>query len=361
MQEESNINEDAEQEHSDGGQNMHGSERRQQRMIQSNKEIMSAMREFAPTLKKIVDSNTDYSLEVKTLKQLRKKLKKPSQQRQQKAETNEVDGLMSSTARAFDSDDEERERELWEGVKRKSITRLLLTAYAHTLLFLVLYIQILILGRLQLDEEKEEKAHDADFPVKRNESSKVVLTKTYEFFFARGLPALSSAIEAAVDKRLCCWTVMNIDQMSEREFEAGIDAVRWNFDSENAITSFVVQGNEVLDQVKDLINRVVLEETWDIMESPLFANAWKESIGQTLIELKGIWMHVFKDRRNELSDPSKLKFPLATIVTRLRNCSNLFYCEDKGEKTNNDRMNAQLSRLFSLQSVGALGNACINF
>ena len=51
----------------------------------------------------------------------------------------------------------DKEQRLWNYVKNKSVTRLVATIYAHTVIFLVLTVQVNLLGGRLLREEQDKK------------------------------------------------------------------------------------------------------------------------------------------------------------------------------------------------------------
>mmetsp|Transcript_4261 Transcript_4261/g.6305 ORF Transcript_4261/g.6305 Transcript_4261/m.6305 type:complete len:386 (+) Transcript_4261:54-1211(+) len=286
-------------------------------------ELISALKACAPLLTKAVNSSTDYSSEVKSLQQNRTK-KQP--------ETS-----------AFDK---QQESLLWETIKRKSITRLLLTVYAQILIILIMYIQILVMRRRGITQESSN-------------TRKEVFTETLNYFFSKSLPELSSALETAVQSRLCFWNVTTIMSMSQSEFEAGLDAVRWNVDAEtkDIIASFVVkQQTDALDADA----RDVLEETWDILESPLFGNAWKEIISNTTafgVALKFTLDTAFVPKKGE-DAVQTTTMPLAKIITGLKKSSNFLYYLDYKEEEEWERRKS-ISQFLLLPSVTALANSCL--
>jgi len=287
-------------------------------------DLISALKACAPLLTKAVNSSTDFSSAVKSLQQNRTK---------RQPETTEFD--------------KQQESLLWETIKRKSITRLLLTIYAQILIILIMYIQILLMRRRGITHESSN-------------TRKEVFTETLNYFFSKSLPELSSALETAVQSRLCFWNVTTIMSMSQSEFEAGLDAVRWNFDAEtkDTISSFVVkQQIDTLDA--DACD--VLEETWDILESPLFGNAWKEVISNTTafgVALKFTLDTVFVSKKGE-DAVQTTTMPLAKIVTGLKKSSTfLYYLDYKGEEEAWETQKS-ISQFLLLPSVNALANSCL--
>jgi hypothetical protein len=317
----------------------------------AEEELINALRACGPLLKDAVNASTDYSSEVKSLKNLRRQA-----QRKGADEDNNSNDL--------------QQQELWEKIKEKSITRLLLTAYSQPLIILILYIQILILRRHSMQKE-ENNMIDCN-------TRKELFTRTLEYFFLKSLPKLSSAIECSVHSRLCCWTVTTTMDMRKSEFEAGVHTVQWNFNAENEdnISTFLVDVNQEpiqrnsfdndriteLNAPNDISNEAVaiLEETWDILESPLFKDAWKEvisdfnSFGMTI---RLAVDNIFQRNENITAAPEvTTTLPLATIITKLKKSSDLLYFfeNEKGET-------ASVSHLLNFPSVTHLARSCLSF
>lgn len=318
----------------------------------AEEELMNALKACGPLLKEAVNLSTDCTAEVKALKKLRKK-----DQKQQSVEEDSSN----------DNCDWKQKQEIWEKIKEKSITRLLLIIYSQPLIILILYIQILILRRRALQNDKA---------VVNCDTRKELFTRTLDNFFSKTIPKLSSVIQQSVHSRLCFWTVATTLQVHKSEFEAGIHAVRWNFDAEtqDRISTFVVDFDQELpprdtteksegNALKKLINCIsddeneadsILKETWDILESPIFRDAWKDTISD--FPSFGSSMHlavdkIFLQNESTIADV-KHTLPLATIITKLKKSSEyLFYFENGGTE--------MVSRLLNFPTVLILARSCL--
>jgi hypothetical protein len=298
--------------------------------VTAEEELMNALKACGPMLKEAVNISTDCTSEVKSLKRLRKKAQKQSVDE----DSNDCDW--------------KQKQEIWEKIKEKSITRLILITYSQPLIILILHIQILILRRRSL---QNEKAVDCD-------TRQELFTRTLENFFSISIPKLSSAIEKSVHNRLCFWTVTTTLEMHKSEFEAGIHAVRWNFDAETdkSISNFVVDLDQELPMRNNGENEAdsILKETWDILESPLFTDAWKDAISD--FASFGNAMRLAVDnlflQNDSIIAEVKQTLPLATIITKLKKSSEYLFYFDNGDT-------AMVSRLLYFPTVTNLARSCL--
>jgi hypothetical protein len=320
--------------------------------ITAEEELMNALKACGPLLMEAVDASTDCTAEVKALKKLRKK--------DQKQQSVEEDG-------SYDNCEWKQKQEIWEKIKEKSITRLLLITYSQPLIILILYVEILILRRRALQHDKAVVNCDA---------RKELFTRTLDNFFSKTIPKLSFVLQKSVHSRLCFWTVATTLQMYKSEFEAGIQAVRWNFDAEtqDRISTFVVDFDQELpprdtakesegNALKNIINCFsndeneadsILKETWDILESPFFRDAWKDAISD--FASFGHSMRLAVDKLFLQNDSTIVDvqhtLPLATIITKLKKSSEyLFYFENGGAE--------MVSRLLNFPTVLILARSCL--
>lgn len=142
--------------------------------------VATLMIKSMPGIKTMTEEATDCSYEVRQLKVLRKQSTEESRQ---------------------------EEQQMWNLMKRKSITRYLGMVYIHNA-FLLIH----ILQTKYDDDLDAECSLDDD------------LQKNFP-------PQLFQLIEQAIDRRLQYWNVMQILDISHDEFVAGLSAVRWNVES----------------------------------------------------------------------------------------------------------------------------------
>ncbi|KAL3785267.1 hypothetical protein HJC23_002722 [Cyclotella cryptica] len=305
---------------------------RNSRMARCRTEASRAMIDFLPTLKKAVAMETDVGTETEELKLLRV----------QRRERNEGEG----------SNDEERsrERELWNAIKNKSVTRLVTTVYAHSIVFLVLTVQVNLLGGRLLREE----VGDAILPenqsagVDRYRSShQMVLAKTYQHVFSKGIPCLAKAVSKVVDEVLKAWDVLgSVDDGSCGEKKNSVtihDVSSWinqirdeierplkkGMSPSSALAQYIIpeedediQNESHNEATEDELAKYILDETYDLLESPTFANAERKCLDAT-------FSHLHDDGYAKLFSPLSQNggaftaddaetIPLANVVTHLQ-------------------------------------------
>lgn len=166
---------------------------RRDRLVQCREECRKTLQKFLPAIRSQIEDRTDVSQETARLKQIRARDKK--KKNKMKKNNNAVDDNSGAAAATVDDDDDDERAELWETIKVRAVTRLVVTAYANTLMFLVLTVQVnLVAGRL-FQNDDNTTAND-------KEAHRLVLTRTYQYFLDQGLDRLMSAVEDAVQDAL---------------------------------------------------------------------------------------------------------------------------------------------------------------
>ena len=297
-------------------------------------ETSHAMMDFLPTLKRAIVKETDVSDETEELKQLRIKRKEilDMKQEQQSGETNNI----MSNEEIQDEEDiiREKERCLWNSIKNKSLTRLMTTIYAHTIIFLVLNVQVNLLGGRLLREELEEE-NESSQPQSTSSSAadryrtshQTVLSKTYHYLFAKGIPSLATSLGKEVEDILQKFDVLG-DNATLADVSSWIEFIRDKMEHRNEkegknqimsqLVKFVIpqegdvdaSSNNADNEASDELAKYILDETYDLLESPSFANAEKQCLDTTFDQLR---MKVLG--RLFLMEDS---VPLANVVTHLQ-------------------------------------------
>ena len=426
---------------------------RQHRITRCRSETTAALSDFLPTLKQTIESSTDFSSETAELKKIRKARGDRLRRRMEAdmttggvvagAETS--DGKREETpgkdkkAEEEDHAERRRETELWETIKVRSLSRLLVTAHGHSLLLLVLSVQVHLLGgRLFREEEAEAEAeaehnntksggeveittgaaanndgfsttsslglHSRTGPKSKSSRSssmpsyqathRTVLTQTYGHFFASGLAELMQVVQEAVSQVFEKYDVTDPDTMnlSDEEFNGAIDAVRSIVEESvgvgsalrSALVRYIVQPEDNISTSEDngtgdAIAAHILEETWDILESPTFAAAERDVLDLTYGMLReGGWGGIFPptssmaDLKMDVPQSSQASSvhggssatsrPLAQIVTQLRRTTNTFYAGvDRGSETYEGQTpNVYLPAVDRLPTLLELGDVGFN-
>ena len=299
---------------------------RNARIARCRTEISRAMMDFLPTLKKAIARQTDVSVETEELKRLRVT-------RRERGESETVG-----------DEERSRERDLWNEIKNKSVTRLFTTVYAHTIVFLVLTVQVNLLGGRLLREETRDTDEAAGeetegFETYRS-SHQLVLAKTYEHIFAKGIPLLGEAVSVVVERAVQDWDVLGSvdnglskkkDCVSLNDILHWVEQIRDEIDrkTKNGMTGastlarFIIpaednnQDGMVNEEVTDELAKFILDETYDLLESPTFASSERSCLNTT-------FKHLCNDGYAKLLAPQHENgneaqtVPLAAAITHLQ-------------------------------------------
>jgi peroxin-3 len=296
---------------------------RRQRLERCREEAANALSDFLPTLRRNIEELTETSQDTKALKQLR------------------------------NSEDEDRrlkEKELWNAIKTKALTRLIATAYAHTILFLVLTVQVHLMGGKLFEEQAQvpETSSSLGGSVASGrmssyqQSHRLVLTHTYEFFFDQGIKLLVNAVERAVDTVVGDWDVTHPSSIhtSREMLDKAIQDICDNLEGRaggrsssrrpRSMLRFLLPPEHGLDSVVvDDLAQSILDETLDVLESPVFEDAQRDCLNSTLDMMRDkSWSKIFIETNlpQHASSPWGAK-PLATVLSKLKHTSSSFFEE----------------------------------
>jgi hypothetical protein len=295
---------------------------RQLRMGRCRLESSRAMTDFLPTLRGAIARETDVSGETAELRRLRARRRAIAETK--KRGTDDDDGGVETDHRIApeedgnDGDEDailEKERCLWNSIKNKSVTRLITTAYAHTVIFLTLNVQVNLLGGRLLREEQEEDEEATAGPEQHASSSsssataadryrsshQTVLSKTYHHLFAEGIPSMVELVGTEVRRVLRDWDALD-DDVALQDVSAWLRCARDGIergrdgDGTSALVRFVVPPQEETGGVggidrddadePDELAGYILDETYDLLESPAFASAERECLDSTFDRLQ---------------------------------------------------------------------------
>ena len=325
---------------------------RRQRMSRCRDEVTKAMEGFLPTLRSIVEERTSAKAETQAMKALRRRT-------QPERSDDDDDGNDSRR---------QQEQELWNAIQIKLITRMLATAYAHTILFLVLMVQVNLLGGKLWEEQTATAAAAAtqsDDSVASGRmgsyqaSHQFVLQHTYDYFFEHGLLALITTVERAVTEVLLLapqrnahdqWNVLDPASLnlSRDQFQELIEQIRAVVE-DNVTTNtpsssryqhhrqrrprslfrFLMPPSahfETNTAIDDALAASILDETWDLMESPVMLDAQIDALQVTFhIMREQGWGTIFANNNDADDDNERTTKPLATVIPQLKHTSNSFY------------------------------------
>ena len=302
---------------------------RRLRMGRCRLETSRAMIDFLPTLKKAVVKETDVSEQTNELKRLRIKKKEILEMKQNGGENGDI-----TAEEATDKEDivREKERCLWNDIKNKSLTRLVTTIYAHTIIFLVLNVQVNLLGGQLLREELEEEGKKKESEQQQSSKSsadqyrashQIVLSKTYHYLFTKGIPALAESVGKEANDILQKWDVLG-DDVKLTDVNTWIESIRDKMEHQkdggmmSRLVEFVIppEGDDAdansfnTNDTTDELAKYILDETYDLLESPAFAKAERQCLDTTFDHLRVKVLGKIYLMEDEI--------PLANVVTQLQ-------------------------------------------
>lgn len=317
-------------------------------------ETMSTLDNFMNTLKSSIESETDFSKQTKKLKQIRKKTGNKGKQgdkgEKDKTQHNEQD--LNKENHVIDQET------LWNEIKIRSMTRLFSSLYAHTIMYLLLTVQIHLLGgrifREIIDEINKPETmsnmnnndnNSSDNGNGNNENTggghhpnttidvsvhKAVLMQTYEYFFEKGIVTLMEKLTILVEKETKKWVTMSVESglgiVTIDDFMSTIDRIR-SIERGNLFVDFIIpsqsqdgkDGGEGEDEDNELVKDII-DETLDIMESPVFEEATQECLNLSFDTMKEqLQSNIFCGDKNSI--------PLVNIFGKLKKITNTIYEE----------------------------------
>ena len=309
---------------------------RRQRLTRCRDETTMALEGFLGTLRDAIEARTSTTSETKLLKELR-------------IQRDQLDPHIRKT----------QEEQLWNTIKIKSVTKMMVTAYAHTILFLVLTVQVNLLGGRLFEEQMRNDGETmaSDRMTSYQQSHRFVLTHTYEYFFAQGLDSLLSTVESAVADILGPWNVMDRSALniSRETLDDAITRIRQVVEGRKgrSLMRFLMPPSANLDvPMNDALASSILDETWDLLESPVLMDAQKDCLNATFSHMKmAHWGNIFSggaDTPQRAATPWTTK-PLAHVLTQLKTTTNSFY---QKEENKNNPYCSQMEMLPSLLELG---------
>jgi Peroxin-3 len=294
---------------------------RRQRMVRCGDETKRALQGLLPSLRRAIEETTDVSKETQMLKKLRAS----------------GDGHQSTEAIS-----------LWETVKVRAVTRVMATAYAHSILLLVVTVQIHLLGGKLFEEQLQSSSTKdsgcssdssaSDVLHAYGESHKIVLKHTYKYFFEHGVPALVKSVERTVSSALETWKFSDASCLSitRRSFDDALNRIRAADElapvystsgRPRSLLRFLIPRSEgFTEDITDNLAGWILDETWDLLESPVVYIAYTDCLDLTFARMRdGHWGKIFE--RNEHSDDiaEPVARPLAQVISRLKHTSRSFF------------------------------------
>jgi peroxin-3 len=326
---------------------------RRERLSKCHDEVLHTLEGFFSTIRRFMESETDCTLQQETLKQQRRNRQKTSYENAQK----------------------EQESDLWAAIQIETMTRLIATAYAHTILYILLTVQIHLIGgylfrkAAQEQQQQQRDPSSMSFPSTilhqisdqfRNQKNlsinpevyRSLFLQTSHIFLDQGLPDLVNMVRNAVQRAMTrdVWNISNPDtalHMTHDKFQDTIVTIRNDLECNelNRILQKIVIEPMLIPNHNDDV-KALMEETCDVMESPVVRDALLESLNVTFDIMKHEhWSLIFggEDR------------PVAQVIAQVKHTTNSFYRQGVVATENLYCVN-----MASLTSVKELADVCFN-
>ena len=197
---------------------------RRQGIAQCRYQTRVAFQNCLPTIQGVIEQLTETASYTKELKQLRKqkqvrrrrKVQQQQQQQQQEGEEekkeNTHDAAATATANAndfdFDEDETDDEELLWCDILIETLTRMMVSSYAYTLLLLSLTVQIHswhAVGAVATAIAEADEASSTATPAAATSTCSVTerwLMRSHQYFLTEGLPLLVNTIRKAIAEEI---------------------------------------------------------------------------------------------------------------------------------------------------------------
>ena len=311
-------------ENDDGRKRLLQTPRRQERSV------CLAFEDFLPKLRSCVDEYTNVSRARKELKRLRRARAAQSRISTTNTTTRQPKYDIGSDATknnvVVEHDDQE-EMELWEEIKVKLILGTVGTAYCQVLLYLLLYVQWHLLQSISDNHDDDGSTY----------VRQLVMSSTFEYFFEKTVPNVLKYLETIIQQNLSHWNVMECLEMSLDEFRDGMHLIRqaeYKTSNGSTLIKYLIpydQNEDILpnnndndknreeqdQEYDDQYHRnaqYILNETWDMLESPTFAEAQSTAISVVfeLLQTHG-YSQIFPVESEEETKPA-----LANVLSQLK-------------------------------------------
>jgi hypothetical protein len=302
---------------------------RRQRLARCREETRKALHNFLPTVRTAIEAATNTSKETKELKRLR----------------------------AEKSDDVERQAELWETIKTSNVTRCVATFYAHTILVLVLTVQIHLLGGKLFEKQQQQHDQSEEDMDSYQTSHRQVLLQTYAYFFDKGLLSLVQTVRRSVSHVLADWDVTDPSslKMTQEMLEQALQEIRnvilygtskrTSRRRPRSLLRFLLPPETIGEGEPDNdLSQSILDETWDLLESPVLEDAQEECLNVAFDTMRDQGYSKLFDSEQTTTQP------LAKVIAQFKQTSNTFYNHE--ETSSSNEYDASLQKLPCILELG---------
>jgi hypothetical protein len=230
--------------------------------------------------------------------------------------------------------DSSKQQELWTELKVMAFTHFMVGYYSFNLLHMVIRIQMHILGRYNFlrtsntSFAEEGSATDAESSPFSREVRGEFLSLTYNYLLGDGLRSLAETLTPIVaevladcdhTKRLDCSTVLALLRHMREKFDDSGAGYR----VPSPLVNYVMLPDHTLKTACPAAQEM-LNETWDVVESPHFAEAMGSVLDKSLGVLadqlsRNVFVHAPKKTEDEgRSSNAPASKPVASLLMQLK-------------------------------------------
>jgi hypothetical protein len=303
----------------------------QQGLRKCREESLKAYGTCWPALQIVIDKSTDTASKTKELRLLRRK--------QQAAGT--TTGAAAATAATPIKESKSRQDQLWKEIQLETLTKLISTEYASSLLLLSLTMQLHWIGG-QVFQRKQLGTNSRATAVEEQRWAQEVMMESHQYMAQQGVPLLIAAVRRALLSSTSQeWTATTFISKSELEKlllqidqqlqngAGGSSHTRnwirlvlpdptWMEDSDDESTG----GDDAAGGAPG-VKGIVMEALWDLAESP----AWQDAQTQTLHIVKQHirddgWGRIYSQSA-DTTEGAPASIPLAKLMAPFKTACSL--------------------------------------
>jgi hypothetical protein len=183
---------------------------------------------------------------------------------------------------------QQRQQELlWQQITEQTLTKLLTTAYAGTLLFLSLTIQIHWIGG-NMFRESNNNENQQPSSAQHHQQQAAILTKSHEYFCQQGLPLLIDTIRRAVSTTID-WKATQL--LTQQEIDIALQQIHQVLlygTNNNNSPSTTKKKQYPRNWIRFLLpaEEEYMDDLWDIASSPIWQDAQHQLLETVLRRLR---------------------------------------------------------------------------
>jgi Peroxin-3 len=308
-------------------QKRHHPSRRHQNICHDD-EIVTTLEAFRTTLLSRIEQLTDVS--TARLKELRKH--KQQQQR------NHTETTITEESNEYCS--RQHEQELWMQLQVETVTRMMATVYAHTLLYVVLHVQVHWMHGHWLRQSRKAQQQQptatttspteaAVLQEQQQDHLQAAMVGLHRTFLEQGLPALVERVRHAVIPAVAAWNIHDPAtalHMTAQKLGQAVTHIRRAVEHPQQSSSLLEQFFTATAAATDThaaaaavntssyMARVFLDETYDLLESPVVKDAVTDCLDTvfTMVQ-QHHWQPIFATN----TTTTTVDRPLAHVIAQL--------------------------------------------